>query len=204
MIRSFIAACLMWTCGLAYSAEGIDRLRAFLDGLQTLKADFVQTVTAAGGLQAQSSRGSFYLNRPARFRWAYTEPEGQLVVADGERVWLYDADLQQVSHQSQSDALRGTPALLLSDTGPIDKHFELIELGQRLDLQWLELIPRGEASEIIKVLVAFDGENLVRLEMIDSFGQVTRFAFDNLLRNPQLDDSLFRFDPPPEADILGR
>jgi outer membrane lipoprotein carrier protein len=204
MIRSIIAACLMWTCGLAYAAEGIDRLRAFLEGLQTLRADFVQTVTAAGGLQAQSSRGSFYLNRPARFRWAYTEPEGQLVVADGERVWLYDADLQQVSHQSQSDALRGTPALLLSDTGPIDKHFELIELGQRLGLQWLELIPRGEASEIIKVLVAFDGENLVRLEMIDSFGQVTRFAFDNLQRNPQLDDALFRFDPPPEADILGR
>ncbi len=204
MLRILLIVGLLWAGSPAFAADAAARLNAFLLGLQTLQADFVQTVTVPNGQATLTSHGTFFLSRPARFRWNYTQPAGQQVVADGSRVWLYDAELLQVSHQAQDDALRGTPALLLSDTAPIDEHFELIELGQRVGLQWLELIPRGEASEITKVLVAFDGENLERLEMIDGFGQVTRFAFSNLQRNPELTEDLFRFDPPPEADILGQ
>jgi len=203
MFRWLLIIGLLWTGNAASAPDGADRLESFLGGLHTLQADFVQTVVVPDGQQELTSRGTFYLSRPSRFRWSYSSPEGQLVVADGDRVWLYDADLLQVSHQDQDDALRGTPALLLSDTSPIDKHFETIELGPRIGLEWLELIPRGENSEITKVLVAFDGDTLERLEMIDSFGQVTRFFFTKLQRNPQLADELFRFNPPPEADILG-
>ncbi len=203
MLRIILAITLLFGGSQVFAADGAGRLKAFLNGLHTLRADFVQSVTIPDGRRDLTSRGTFYLSRPARFRWNYDDPAGQMVVADGGRVWLYDAELLQVSHQDQADALRGTPALLLSDTAPIDKHFELIELGPRLGLEWLELIPRGEVSEITKVLVAFNGEKLERLEMIDSFGQVTRFAFSNLERNPTLDEDLFRFDPPSEADILG-
>lgn len=194
---------LFWAATLTQAADGGKRLEAFLDGLHTLQADFVQTVVTADGGAPLASRGTLYLSRPGRFRWSYLEPAGQLVVADGDRVWLYDADLLQVSHQAQEDALRGTPALLLSDTGPIERHFELVQLGERAGLEWLELIPRGENSEITKVLVAFDGQQLERLEMVDGLGQVTRFRFSHLQRNPTLADELFRFDPPPEADLLG-
>jgi len=176
----------------------------FLDGLQTFQADFIQTVISAGHSDIRTSRGTFYLSRPGRFRWSYSEPAGQEVVADGSRVWLYDPELVQVSHQAQEEALRGTPALLLSDTGPIDRHFEVVDLGMRAGLDWIELIPRTENSEIIKVEVAFDGQRLDRLEMIDNFGQVTRFLFRHVQRNPKLPPELFRFDPPPEVDILGR
>jgi outer membrane lipoprotein carrier protein len=194
---------LLWTT-LASAADGPQRLNRFLEGLNTLQAQFQQTVISAGHDQAIASKGTFYLKRPGRFRWTYDEPEGQLVIADGNRVWLYDAELEQVSHQSQEEALRGTPALLLSGSGPVESHFEVVGLGSRIGLEWVELLPRGENSEIIKVLVAFRGDQLDRLEMIDSFGQISRFHFADIRRNPELDPALFRFEPPPGIDMLER
>ncbi len=204
-MQRFILLCwLLWVCAMpAPASEAVDRLSVFLDGLQTLKAEFEQTVVVAGQQEAKASAGILYLSRPGKFRWSYTLPIGQEVVADGNRVWLYDAELEQVSHQSQERALRGTPALLLSETAPIEKHFEVISLRDRGGLHWVELIPRNAESEITKVLVGFDGDRLDRLEMIDSFGQVSRFLFREIERNPPLEASLFRFDPPSGVDILG-
>ncbi len=198
------ALCLLLWGTLASAADGPQRLTRFLEDLNTLQAEFQQTVVSAGHDQAISSKGTFYLKRPGRFRWTYNEPEGQLVIADGGRVWLYDAELEQVSHQSQKQALRGTPALLLSGSGPVESHFEVVGLGSRIGLEWVELLPRGENSEITKVLVAFRGDQLDRLEMIDSFGQITRFHFADIQRNPELDPALFRFEPPPGIDMLER
>ena len=201
-IQFSLLALLLWATQ-ASAAGGPQLLNQFLQGLDTLEARFQQTVISAGHDQVLSSAGTFYLQRPGRFRWTYNDPEGQFVIADGSRVWLYDAELQQVSHQPQEDALRGTPALLLSSNGPADEHFEVIDLGSKVGLEWVELLPRSEESEIIKVQVAFRGEQLDRLEMVDSFGQVTRFQFAQLKRNPQLDPALFRFKAPPGTDILG-
>jgi len=186
------------------ASAGTNKLTEFFTGLKTLSADFKQTVVTTGDNPPAISSGIFYLNRPGRFRWTYTQPEGLFVVADGDRVWLYDPDLEQVSHQSQEDALRGTPALLLSDTAPVDNHFEVVDLGMRNGMDWLELIPLAENSEVIKVLVAFDGTRLDRMQMVDNFGQVTHFLFSNVQRNPDLAPELFQFDPPPEVDILSQ
>jgi outer membrane lipoprotein carrier protein len=150
------------------------------------------------------SSGTLYLSRPSRFRWAYDQPAGQLVVADGDRVWLYDPELEQVSHQSQAEALRGTPALLLSDTGPIEEQFEVSAEEPHQGLDWVLLQPRAENSEIVKILVGFAGDQLADLEMLDHFGQLTRFRFRHVQRNPDLDPALFRYRPPPGLDILGR
>ncbi len=201
MLRaSFLGLFLMMTNS---AMADDDKISNFFVGLKTLSADFSQTVTTQSDQPPAFSAGTFYLDRPGRFRWAYTRPQGMFVVADGDRVWLYDPDLEQVSHQSQDDALRGTPALLLSDEDPVETHFEVIDLGERNGMTWLELIPRGKSSEVVKVMLAFKGEELDRLEMVDNFGQVTRFLFSNIERNPQLAEELFRFDPPPEIDIIG-
>lgn len=202
MFRACVTGLICLLLSTAAGA-GTDKLSIFFQGLKTLSADFKQTVVTTGDQPPAFSSGTLYLRRPGQFRWAYTRPEGMFVIADGDRVWLYDPDLEQVSHRSQEDALRGTPALLLSDEAPVSEHFEVVDLGARNGMDWLELIPRGETSEVIKVVVAFDGDRLDRMEMVDNFGQVTRFLFSNIRRNPQLADSLFVFDPPPEADILG-
>ncbi|MCG8016393.1 MAG: outer membrane lipoprotein chaperone LolA [Candidatus Thiodiazotropha sp. 'RUGA'] len=186
------------------SAEsGISQLETFLQDLKTLKADFRQTLQQPDYDQVYASNGVFYLRRPGQLRWEYQTPSEQLIVADGDRVWLHDIELEQVSHRSQAAVLDGTPAQLLSGTGPISEHFEINELGVESELTWLELIPKGKEAQFSSVRLALQESRLERMEMFDNFGQVTRFFFDDMQRNPPLDDALFEFEPPPLIDLIG-
>ncbi len=196
-MRFLIAAGLMLLFASQASAHKIDE---FLDGLQTFQADFEQIVESGSGLTAPVY-GVFYLKRPGRFRWDYRGDDAQLIVADGKRVWLLDRDLDQVSHQSQQRALRGTPAQLLSGRGGVEKHFSIQRDYEADGLQWTRLIPKDEDSQMEQVSVAFEGNQLKRLEMTDKFNQTTRFRFTNTTRNPRLNASLFKFEAPPGFDV---
>lgn len=186
----------------AHALSGRAQLDAFFDGLSTLQAEFQQRVISGDTGQVISSDGTFYLQRPGRFRWEYREPP-QLVVADGKRVWLYDPELEQVSRQGQDRALRGTPAQLLVGTEPLEKYFVLRDLERGDDLAWVELRPLEPGGEFERILVGFGDGLLQELEMDDSFGQVTLFRFADMQRNPELDAALFRFIPPPTMDVMG-
>jgi outer membrane lipoprotein carrier protein len=186
----------------AQAAGGRTQLDAFFDGLVTLRAEFQQRVIGPDAGSAMVSEGVFYLQRPGLFRWEYRQPP-QLVVADGDRVWLHDQELEQVSHQNQDRALRGTPAQLLVDTGPLEDYFVLAEIERGGDLAWVELRPLDSRSEFERILLGFGDGVLEQLEMEDSFGQVTLFRFFALERNPEVDPELFRFVPRPGMDVLG-
>ena len=116
---------------------------------------------------------------------------------------MYDKELDQVSHRSQKAALEGTPAQLLSTTGPLDQHFEIKDLGVQDGLNWVELLPRDKDSQFHSVRLALADNQLLRMEMADNFGQTTRFLFSHMQRNPALDDKLFEFTPPPAVDLIG-
>lgn len=186
----------------AQASGGRAQLDAFFDGLVTLRADFQQRVIGPDFGSAMGSEGVFYLQRPGLFRWEYRQPP-QLVVADGDRVWLYDQELEQVSHQGQERTLRGTPAQLLVDTAPLEDYFALGEIERGGGLAWVELRPLDSGSEFERILLGFGDDLLRELEMEDSFGQITLFRFAGLERNPELDPKLFRFVPPPGIDVLG-
>jgi outer membrane lipoprotein carrier protein len=190
-------------CQSLWAESGINQLETFLQDLKTLKADFRQTLQQPDYDQVYASNGVFYLKRPGQLRWEYQTPSEQLIVADGDRVWLHDFELEQVSHRSQKAVLDGTPAQLLSGTGPISQHFEVNELGAESQLTWVELIPKSKEAQFSRVRLALQESQLERMEMLDNFGQVTRFFFDNMERNPELDDELFEFEPPPLIDLIG-
>ncbi len=189
--------------GLLWAETGVTHLDAFLDNLGTLQAKFEQSVLDQSHNQADRFQGVFYLRRPGQFRWDYSEPYEQLIVADGDRIWLYDSDLDQISHRSQEDALSGTPAQLLSDASPIEDNFEVIDIGASQGMAWVELIPRDKESQFVRILLAFMGQELRRMEMADQFGQVTRFQFYDIQRNLALPDELFEFEPPEGSDSYG-
>lgn len=176
-------------------------LDSFLSGLKTMQADFVQSIESQGGSKSISQEGVFYLKRPGKFRWDYAGKDAQLIVADGRTVWLLDRDLEQVSHQPQKMALRGTPAQLLSQGEAIDKHFRVLRQYQRDGLQWMALAPVDADSRVEEVDVAFLDNKLVVLEMTDKLGQHTKFSFSNVQRNPSLSKSLFKFKAPPGFDV---
>ena len=199
--RGFLMACLLLAAGAA-SAGGKERLQAFLGGIESFQARFEQTVFDASQGQARRLQGVFYLQRPGKFRWDYTEPKGQLVLADGSTVWLVEDDLKQAYHKPQSMALRGTPALLLAEQLQLEDHFEVVELGDSQGMEWVELIPRDPESQFVRVLLAFAGNELRRMELADKFGQVTRFSFSEIKRNLRLDPKLFRYTPPPGTQLF--
>ena len=186
----------------ANAAEGAKRVNDYLAGLTSLRADFEQFTFNAERTRMMESRGTLYLQRPGRFRWEYSTPNRQVIIADGTRVYLHDLELKQVSHQSQSRALSGTPALLLADGGPIEKHFEASPIESTDGRTWVELVPKAQDTDVVRIELGFGKDNLESLIMEDSFGQTTRLNFTGAERNAELNPDLFKMEQGAMDDFL--
>jgi outer membrane lipoprotein carrier protein len=151
----------------------------------------------------QQSKGSFIFQRPGTFRWVYAKPADQLIVGDGQRVWIYDRELNQVTVRKLSRALGSTPAALLAGSTEVEKAFELSEGGMRDGLEWLEAKPREREAGFDRVRMGFGSAGVEAMELVDHFGQTTLLRFTNLARNPKVDPAEFQFTPPKGADVLG-
>jgi outer membrane lipoprotein carrier protein len=200
LVRSALALLILPLA--AFAAEPGQALRDYLKGLDTLSSDFEQVTFNADHSAMAESKGVFYIKRPGKFRWEYRKPGEQIIIADGKRVYVYDVELEQVSHQDQARALAGTPALLLADSAPIDREFSVEDLPSSDGLAWVELRPKAQDTEVQSIQIGFEGKELRNLIMEDSFGQVTRLLFAGTKRNPSLRDDLFRLQPNKATDIL--
>jgi len=187
----------------AVQADAVDRFKSFLRTSQSARADFEQKVYGREGKLIQESKGSFVFLRPGRFRWTYAKPVDQVIVGDGERVWIYDRDLNQVTVRKLSRALGSTPAALLAGASDVEAAFELSDAGQRDGLEWLEAKPRERDAGFERIRMGFDATGVQAMELVDHFGHTTVLRFHNLQRNPKVDPAEFRFEPPPGADVLG-
>ena len=176
---------------------------AFFTGLLTMQADFDQQVMDGNKQLLQSSQGHMWIMRPGRFRWDYETPYKQQLVADGERLWSYDEDLEQVTVQPASEVLTSTPAMLLSGDKPLETVFNIEATSTTPGDRKVTLVPKTDDSNIIRLQVHFSGELLTRIDAEDNFGNTTIFSFNNLERNPKLDENLFTFTPPAGADVIG-
>jgi len=184
-------------------AAALDKLKAFIEGTKSGKADFIQTVVSKSGRKPQNAAGSMMFSRPGKFRWTYDKPYYQLIVGDGERLWVYDRDLNQVSTKKLAAALGSSPAALLAGDNALEKNFDLKEGGSVDDIEWVDAQPKSQDSGFQFLRIGFVGDALRTMEITDSFGQVTTIAFEKFERNPSLASSLFRFTPPKGADVLG-
>lgn len=180
-----------------------ERLQAFFNDVTSVRADFTQQVLDPQNKALQQTSGIMLLSRPGRFRWDYQKPYQQLIVANGEKVWLYDVDLEQVTVRKMDAALGNTPALLLSSKTKIEDNFSIRELGMEHEIAWVELTPKNKETGFEKLVLGFDEHNLKHMELQDSFGQLTRISFTNIERNPELDPAQFDFVPPQGVDVIG-
>ena len=196
----FLLAAL--AAGLAH-ASAVDRFKDFVRDTQSARADFEQVVHDKSARRIQETRGSFVFQRPGRFRWVYEPPVDQLIVGDGERVWIYDRGLEQVTVRKLAGALGSTPAALLAGSSDIERAFELSDAGSRGGLEWLEARPREPEAGFERIRIGFGPDGLRAMELLDHFGQTTQLRFSNLARNPRVDPGEFRFEPPPGTDVLG-
>ena len=182
--------------------DGIARLEAFLDGVHSLTADFKQELWTDSGRLQQTDTGSLSLKRPNRFRWTYAAPSELVIVADGEKLWIYDVELKEVTVTPFDDTVGASPAVLLSGDRNVREDFEVVESYTLDALDWVKLEPRG-ASDFSSIAIGFSGNEPRRLELVDGLGQITRIELDNLVVNPDIADDVFKLDVPPGVDVNG-
>jgi outer membrane lipoprotein carrier protein len=194
--------CCIFLSTPAYGADAAQRLDSLMARTHTFQASFEQSVFDESHRLLRKSSGQVYLNRPGKFRWDYKAPAPHLIVADGERVWLYDRGLEQVTVRNIDTALGHTPALLLTHTGTLHQIFRMRSLPEREGLTWVELSPRGEAASFEWIRMAIDSQQIRIMEMADTLGQVTELRFADGRVNIEIDEAMFTFTAPANSDVI--
>ncbi|UUX96901.1 outer membrane lipoprotein chaperone LolA [Aquabacterium sp. J223] len=201
LFKPLLAGALLAVTAAA-QADAVDTLREFVREVKSGRAAFTQTVTSPDGARRKSSSGQFEFSRPDRFRFSYAKPFEQSIVADGEKVWIYDADLNQASSRRLSSALGATPAALLAG-GSLDKDFVLTAEGPQPDgLEWVLAKPRTADGTLRELRIGFKGRTPAALDILDGFGQRSRLQFTDFQANVGLPPASFRFVLPKGAELI--
>jgi outer membrane lipoprotein carrier protein len=208
-IKTLLAAALTLTA-LSARADGLQDLEAFLREVKSAQASFTQVVTSPKRTgettgRSKTSSGSFEFQRPGRFRFEYTKPFEQTIVADGQTLWLYDVDLNQVTARKQQDALGSTPAALIAsgtDLKALSEAFELKAAPAKEGIEWVDARPKAKDGQLQTVRVGFRQGQLAVLEILDSLGQKSVLSFAQWQGNAAIKPERFRFQPPAGADVI--
>nr|VFJ57354.1 MAG: outer membrane lipoprotein carrier protein [Candidatus Kentron sp. FW] len=216
LLQLLLSISALWPV-IASADPGRDRpsasqyLQEFIEKMDTLTANFQQTLSDEQGQLLESSRGIAHMARPGRFHWTYHEPYRQTIVADGNRIWFYDEELAQIIVRSWDSFSPDTPAALLTMKGPLEKIFTVEDLGamgapkagaETRTRQWVRLTPKSPDATFIAIKLGFGKKAIEVMELFDSFGQTTKLTFSGVTVNPSLDPGLFSFTPPAGVDVV--
>ena len=197
---------LLLICGLilslAVNAAANNPLDVFLDGLETFSAEFEQTLLDSSGEALESSQGTVRLRRPGMFYWLYNEPYVQKIISDGESLWIYEEDLEQVTISDVSGTIEDNPALIFSGDVNLADHYSIKELEKDADFTSLLLTPWNPESQYEGLYLAFHDNELSGMMVFDTLGQTLVIKFMNPQRNPPLKGDLFRFTPTDDMEII--
>jgi outer membrane lipoprotein carrier protein len=191
---------------LSAAAQGspASDVEKYIAGLASWSADFKQTIADDSGKVLRAAAGKIYLQRPGKFRWDYSEPSEQLVLADGKQIWFYDKDLAQANVRDMDATLASTPAVLLSGGGPVSSQFDIKALPPSDGLEWYQLIPKHTDTDFQLVRIGFAKGELASMFLADKLNQVTQLSFTHQSRNAKFAPDLFTFTPPAGVDVIGR
>lgn len=193
---------VFFACSSVAAEQPVQQFKAFIAKAKTLIADVKQVSIDEYGKPGKTSYGTFYLQRPGKFRWDYKKPFVQQIVSSSGKVWFYDADLEQVTVKKTDQSLGSTPALLLSGEVALEKNFDIKNQGQDEGMQWIKLIPKDESSGFKYILIGMNAGKLAGMELNDNFGQLTRIYFSNLKVNAPIDPKTFEFKVPEGVDVF--
>jgi outer membrane lipoprotein carrier protein len=202
-IRCIFLVLLLFLLPTMALGSAIESLNTFIQEAKTVRAIFSQTLLDKDGRTIQESSGTMLFERPDKFRWTYEKPYEQLIVGDGDKVWFYDQDLDQVTVRQLDLAIGSSPAALLAGSASIEENFKLVELGRNDGIEWLEATPKNNDSTFEIIQLGFSSEGILKIMALrDNFGQTTLLTFSNLVKNPDLPADLFNFTPPDDADVI--
>ena len=202
--RRGVLASFLGLLNAAAQASPASDVEKYIAGLATWSADFKQTIADDSGKVLREAAGKLYLQRPGKFRWDYSQPSEQLVLADGKQIWFYDKDLAQANVRDMDATLASTPAVLLSGGGPVSSQFDITALPPSGGLEWYQLIPKHTDTDFQLVRIGFAKGELASMFLADKLNQVTQLSFTHQSRNAKFAPDLFTFTPPAGVDVIGR
>ena len=186
-----------------FAVERVDPLKNFLNNFETLESNFVQTLLNESGEQLEKTTGTLYLEQPGKFHWSYKEPYIQSIISNGETLWVYDEDLEQVTIRNiDSYAMEQTPAAIILGDSNLERHFVQVDLGDIEGFEWIELTPRDLEAQYNNIRIGFDRRQLGMMIITDNLGQTTRIDFSNVSKNSGLSADLFDFEIPADIDVI--
>lgn len=193
---------LVFTPSLLWAQSSTQQLRDFIKHVQSAQGQFTQHTVDAQGQSRPEQRGDFAFKRPGKFKWSVTFPYEQLVMADGQSLYQYDPDLNQVTKRSVDQAIGASPAAILFGTSAIEDQFILSELSRAEGLDWLRVKPKNADAGFDYVDIGFEQSQPKQLVVLDGFGQQTRIQLQQIETNVALDAGAFRFTPPANVDMV--
>jgi outer membrane lipoprotein carrier protein len=187
-------------------ASALDQFKTFVSGTKAARGEFTQQQVrkSAHGKAAPTSSGTFLFARPGKFIWTYQKPYEQLLQADGDTLYIYDKDLNQVTTKKLGNALGSSPAAILFGSNDLEKNFTLSEAGTRDGLEWLNAVPKNKDTTFEQIGIGLRNGVPEAMELKDSFGQTSLLKFHNFQRNPALAAQQFKFDVPKGADVINQ
>jgi outer membrane lipoprotein carrier protein len=189
------------------SASALDQFKSFVSGTKAARGEFTQTQVRSkttAGKAPPASSGSFVFARPGKFIWTYQKPYEQVLQADGETLYIYDKDLNQVTTHKLGSALGSSPAAILFGSNDLEKNFTLADAGTRDGLEWLTATPKAKDTTFAHIGIGLKDGVPQAMELKDAFGQTSLLKFTNFQRNPQLGAQQFKFEVPKGADVVNQ
>jgi outer membrane lipoprotein carrier protein len=183
-------------------ANGLDDFLAFNEHTKSATGRFEQQVMDRAGKVVERASGTFAFARPGKFRWVYEKPHPQTLVADGQKLWIYDPDLQQVTIKRIDQAISSTPAALLAGREDITALFSLRDAGVSNGLEWVEATPRTPDTGFDRVRLGLKDKQLAAMELFDQLGGHSSLRFVELEANAPVTADTFKFTPPKGADVI--
>jgi outer membrane lipoprotein carrier protein len=183
--------------------EAAQRLRAALKNLDNISAEFKQTLLDEDKNIVQQSRGTMALQRPGKFAWIYTEPFEQRIIGDGNELWIYDVELEQVTVKPMDAGISNAPIMILMKQTDVTQQFDVSEVGQRKFLYWVELKPHASDLEYSSIFIGLEDDSVRAMELQDQFGQSTQIVFENMRVGVVHNPATFKFVPPEGVDVFG-
>lgn len=208
-MTKFTFAVLLASTAFAFSgathAAALDQFKSFIASTQSAKGEFTQQLgKSKSGKATPASSGSFVFARPGKFIWTYQKPYEQVLQADGETLYIYDKDLNQVTTRKLGNALGSSPAAILFGSNKLEENFTLTEAGARDGMEWLNATPKAKDTSFEQISIGLKGGVPMAMELKDTFGQTSRLTFTNFQRNPQLGAQQFKFEVPKRADVVNQ
>lgn len=203
LLAGWLLAVALHVAPATAAEDASARLGRALVGWQRLAAHFEQQVFDEAGNLLEDSRGEVVLARPDRFRWDYTEPYRQTIVADGKRVWVYDVALEQATVRPYAATTEMGLIAILEAPGRVAETFVASALADEDGIEWIRLTPREAGRfEFAWMDVGVDRQGLAGLRLADRLGQVSRIRLTGRRFDVDIDPVRFRFQPPPGVDVV--